>query len=123
MPRIKYKEAAGLKAKKGKPAIGNRPEKAELKKLYIKESKSIREIAETLGCSKDMVYRVLHEYKIELRPGFNRSKLRKYKLSDLEKGISEKGIRGYAKELGVHENTLRYYLIWSYSTKKSLLSH
>lgn len=110
MPRIKYKETVGLKAKRGKPTIGKRPEKTELKKLYVKESKSIREIAEILGCSKDMVYRALHEYKIELRPGFNRSKLRKYKLSDLEKGISEKGIRGYAKELGVHENTLRYYL-------------
>ena len=70
------------------------------------ESKSIREIAESLGCSKDMVYRALQEYKIELRPGYNRSQLRKYKLSDLEKGINEKGIRGCAKELGVHENIL-----------------
>ena len=82
----------------------------ELKKLYIKESRSIREVAEILGCSKDMVYRTLHEYKIELRPGFNRSKLRKYRLSDIEEGIREKGVRGYAKERGVHENTLRYYL-------------
>ena len=56
MARIKYKEAVGLEAKKGKPAIGKRPEKAELKKLYVTESKSIREIAEILGCSKDMVH-------------------------------------------------------------------
>lgn len=110
MPRIKYKEAIGLAQGRGKPSIGKRPSEPELRRFYIKESKSIREIAEILGCSKDMVYRVLHEYKIELRPGFNRSKLRKYRLSDIEEGIREKGVRGYARELGIHENTLRHYL-------------
>jgi len=110
MARIKYKEAAGIAAKRGKPSLGKKPSKAELKKLYIKESKSIREVAEILGCTKDMVYRSLKEYRFELIPGFNRSKLRKYKLSVLEEGVRDKGVRGYAKELGVHENTLRYYL-------------
>lgn len=110
MARIRYKEAIGIKVGRGRPAIGKMPDKKELKSLYIKESKSIREVAEVLRCSKDMVYRSLKEYGIELRPGFNRSKLRKYKLSVLEKGVREKGVRGYAKELGVHENTLRYYL-------------
>jgi len=38
-----------MKVKKDKPAIGRRPTKAELEKLYVKESKSIREAAETLG--------------------------------------------------------------------------
>jgi hypothetical protein len=57
-----------------------------------------------------MVYRSLIDYGVKMRPGFNRSKLRKYKISALEKRIREKGVRGYAKELGVHENTLRYYL-------------
>lgn len=111
MTRIKYKEVAGLETKRGKPAIGQKPSKAELKKLYIKESRSVREVAEILDCTKDMAYRSLKEYGIELRPGFHRSKLRKYKLSHLEKGVREKGVRGYAKELGVHENTLRYYLM------------
>jgi len=37
MARIKYKEAAGIKAKKGKLAMGKKPEKTELKKLYILE--------------------------------------------------------------------------------------
>jgi len=41
MARIKYKEAAGQKVKRGKPAIGKKPGKAELKKLYVKKSKSI----------------------------------------------------------------------------------
>lgn len=109
MARIKYKEAIGIKVGRGRPSGGKRPDKKKLKRLYIEESKSIREVAEVLGSSKDMVYRSLKEYGIELRPGFNRSKLRKYKLSHLEKGVREKGVRGYAKELGVHENTLRYY--------------
>lgn len=110
MARIKYKEVAGLEVNEGKPGIGRKPGKNDLKKLYIKESLSIREVAEVLECSKDMVYRSLKEYGIELRPGFNRSKLRRYKISVLEKGVREKGVRGYAKELGIHENTLRYYL-------------
>jgi len=54
MVRIKYKEAAGLEVKRGKPAIGKKPAKKELKILYVKESKSIREVAKILGCSKDM---------------------------------------------------------------------
>lgn len=110
MARIKYKEAVGLEPKRGKPSIGKKSSKSELKRLYLKESKSIREVAKILGCTKDMVYRSLKEYGVDLRPGFNRSKLRKYKLSVLEEGVRDKGVRGYAKELGVHENTLRYYL-------------
>jgi transposase-like protein len=110
MARIKYKEAAGLEVKRGKPSISHKPSKAELKRLYVRESKSIREVAGILGCSKDIVYRCLKEYGIELRPGYNRSKLRKFKLSVLEQGVRDKGVRGYAKELGIHENTLRYYL-------------
>ena len=110
MPRIKYEEAVGLKAKKGKPAIGKRPEKAELKKLYIEESKSIREIAEILGCSKDMVYRSLEEYQIERRPGYNRSKLRIYELAYLKREIKKKGHKEFALELGVDASTLRKHI-------------
>ena len=108
MPRIKYKEAVGLEAKKGKPEIGKRPEKAELKKLYVKESKSIREIAEILGCSKDMVYRSLQEYRIERRDHRQkRSQLQDYDLSYLKKVIKQKGFVQIAAELGVHNTTLR----------------
>jgi len=93
-----------------KPAKGSKPEKRVLQKLYVKESKSVREIAESLGCTKDMVYRSLKEYGIERRSNACRSKLRKHRIKDLEAGIREKGVRGYSKELGVHENTLRYYI-------------
>jgi DNA invertase Pin-like site-specific DNA recombinase len=48
-------------------STGEKPSKSEMRRLYIKESKSIREVAEVLGCSKDMVYRTLGEYGIEIR--------------------------------------------------------
>lgn len=110
MAKIRYKEALGLEVKRGRPAIAKKPERKELHRLYVKESKSIREVAETLRCSKDMVYRCLKKYGIAIRPGYNRSRLRKYNLSILQNGVKVKGIRVYAKELGVHENTLRHYL-------------
>ncbi len=110
MPRMKYKEAVGLEAKRGKPAIGNMPEKTKLKKLYISESKSIREIAEILSCSKDMVFRSLEEYKIERRPRYNRSKLRIYYLAYLKREIKKKGYGEFSRELGVDVSTLRKHI-------------
>ena len=106
---MKYKEAAGLKVKKGKPAIGKKPSNAELKRLYVKESRSIREVAKILGCSKDMIYRELKEYEIERRPGFKRSKLRNYMPSYLRKEVKEKGSEQVARELGITTRTLRKY--------------
>lgn len=110
MIRITDKEAIDQKVMKSCPSISKKPTKTELRRLYISESKSIREVAEILGCSKDMVYRTLKEYRIARRSNACRSKLRKYKLITLEKGIQEKGLRGFAAELGVHKNTLRHYL-------------
>ncbi len=99
-----------MKKGKRRPAVGKKPDKKDLEKLYVKESKSIREVAEVMRCSKDMVYYALREYGIERRSNLCRSRLRKYKLSIIEKGVRDKGVRGYAKRMGVHENTLRYYL-------------
>jgi len=110
MARIKYLEAAGLEVRRGRPAKGSKPSKKEILDLYVKEAKSIREVAGKLGCTKDMVYRSLKEFRIEIRSGHSRSKLRQYVFSDLEKGIEAKGLRGFAKELGVHENTVRHYI-------------
>lgn len=109
MVRIKYKEAVGLKIKPGRPSQGKKPEKKELKRLYIKESKSIREVAEVLGCSKDMVYRALKEFGIERRPGIKRSRLRDYKPSYLIKEVKEKGSELVSRELGITTRTLRKY--------------
>ena len=110
MARIRYKEAARVDVKKGRPSLGNKPDKDELKKLYVKELKSIREIAEGLGCSKDMVYRALKEYKIETRPDHKRSKLRHYNKSCLKKLVEEKGITNTANLLAVNKSTLKKYI-------------
>jgi len=110
MARIKYKEVAGLEVKRGRPPIRKKPSKTELKKLYMKESKSIREVADVLGCSKDMVYRSLKEYGFELRPGFNRSRLRVYDLAYIKREVSKKGFGNIAKELGVDVSTLRKHI-------------
>jgi hypothetical protein len=91
-------------------AIGARPDKTTLQRLYEKQLKSVREVAEILGCSKDMVYRALNEYGIKTRSNKRRSQLKDIKHSVLEREINKKGIRGYARELGVDESTLRHHL-------------
>lgn len=108
--RMPYKKAITQKVKPGRPSIGNKPDKTELIKLYIKEAKSIREIAEHLGCSKDMVYRSLEEHNIERRPGYNRSKLRIHDLAHLKREIKKKGYKEFALELGVDVSTLRKHI-------------
>jgi len=88
-----------------------KPSKSKLKKLYIRESKSIRDIAEILGCSKDMVYRALKEYDIQRRKHVEkRSQLKDYSLPFLKKEIRVKGFDQVASELGVHNTTLRRYV-------------
>lgn len=108
--RIPYKKALGQKVKPGRPSTGKRPEKKELLKLYIKEKKSIREIAENMGCSKDMVYRSLRENEILRRPDNKRSKLTKYEKSFLRIEVKKKGITKTAKELEVDTRTLKKFI-------------
>lgn len=101
-----------LKVKKqgpGRPAK-DRPRKEELQRLYVDESRSIREIAEILRCSKDMVYRSLGEYDFELRPRTRRSQLRTYEMDYLRNEVKRKGFKQAAVELGVGVTTLREYL-------------
>jgi transposase len=110
MTRIKYKEAIGIKVGTGRPSTGAKPEKEVLDKLYVQESRSIREIAEILGCKKDVVYYWLKKFGIETRTMAKRSKLLRYSLAELKDGVMTKGGRGYARELGVDESTLRHHL-------------
>ena len=109
MARIRDEEI-GMDAKPGRPKVDKNPRKVELQRLYAREGKSIREIAAHLGLHPDTIHYWLKKYGIKTRSMAKRSKLRKYKRSTLEKGIMERGIRGYAKQLEVHENTLRNYL-------------
>jgi len=110
MARIKYLEAIGREIKRGRPPAGPAPSKADLIKLYVKEERSVREVAAAAGCSKDMVHRALKAYGIDVRPKASRSRLRTISLPDLEAGIKAKGIRGLARAIGVDEGTIRHYL-------------
>jgi sugar diacid utilization regulator len=87
-----------------------KPAKRTLTRLYVDQSLSLREIAERLGLHADTVHYHLKRYGIDIRTNAKRSQLRAYRLETLEKGIREKGLRGYARELEIHENTLRHYL-------------
>ena len=112
MPRLKYKDAVGLEVKRGKPPIGNKPSRTVLRRLYVREARSIREVADLQGCTKDMVYRALGEYEIKRR---ERSKtkesvLSSYPLSHLEDEIAKDGYREAAKKLGVGSSTLYFYV-------------
>lgn len=94
-----------------KPARGKKPKKTDLKRLYINEKRSIRNIAALIGCSKDMVYRALNEYKIQIRDHTEkRSQLHDYDLPTLKKEIKIKGFNQVATELGVYNMTLRRYI-------------
>jgi DNA invertase Pin-like site-specific DNA recombinase len=94
----------------GKPAKGIKPEKTELRNLYIKELKSIRDIADILGCSKDMVYRAL-KYDIQRRKYVEKmSQLKDFNLSYIKKEIMIKRFNRVASELAVHNTTLRRYI-------------
>ncbi len=83
-----------------KPAKGPKPSKSDLKRLYIKESRPVRNIAELLDCSKDMVYRDLQEYGIQRRiHNEKRFQLLEYDLRTLKREIKAKGYNQVATEL------------------------
>jgi len=98
------------RARRGRPPSGVAPSKKVLLRFYTEEGKSIREIGESLNCSKDMVARALKAHGIEARANVKRSQLRDFPKEALLSLVSDKGIRGLARELGIHENTLRNYL-------------
>ena len=94
----------------GRPPSGKAPSNRDLVRLYVNEGKAIREVAEALGCSKDMVARALKAYGIEARTNAKRSGLIQYGAKVLETLVKEKGIRGTAKELGVSPSTLSRFM-------------
>ena len=94
----------------GRQSIRRRPKKAELRMYYERQGKSVREIAEQLGCSKDMVFRCLKEYQIKARTNARRSSLRRYDLQYLEEGVKRQGLRGFARELRIDNSTLLHHI-------------
>lgn len=94
----------------GKPLVPKKPSRAKLIKLYIKESKSIRAVASELGLHPDTVHYWLKKYGVETRSKTRKSQLLSVSLDEIEKKISKIGIRGYARELGLSDGTIRHHL-------------
>jgi hypothetical protein len=104
------KQIASLKGRGGRPSYKKKPLEDDLRRLYETEDRSVREIADLLGCSKDIVFRCLKEYQIKARANARRSNLRQYDLQVLEEGIKAEGLRGFARELRVDSSTLLHHV-------------
>lgn len=104
--------ARGQKVRHRRPGrqIGPPPSRAALVRLYVEGNQTARDVAAALGCSKDMVIRSLKDYRIKVRTRTKRSKLLAIDLAVLEAGVRDKGVRGYARDIGVDESTLRHHL-------------
>ncbi|MBA7611417.1 hypothetical protein ES703_18641 [subsurface metagenome] len=87
-----------------------RPSKKTLRKLYSERGFSLREIASKYNVHWSTVGRWLDESKIKIHRIGKRSRLKKFKLPALESGVHKHGVRGFARKLGIHEDTLRRYL-------------
>jgi transposase len=110
--RVKSQKALAIEVKRGRPSTGLAPPKEDLLRLYVRERKSIREIAQELDLSKDMIARGLKRYGIKTREKSKtkESVLSKYPLSYLEDKITKEGYREAAKYLGVGNSTLYFYV-------------
>jgi predicted DNA-binding protein YlxM (UPF0122 family) len=109
MIRTLYKKAMYRKVGRGRPSKGAKPEKEEFIMLYIKESRSIREIADMLGYKKDVVHYWLKKYGIPTRTMAKRSKLIKYSLSELIDGVKKRGKMITAQGGKKHEKVVNFF--------------
>ena len=110
MGRIKYQEAVGLEVKRGRPRIGPAPSKADLVRLYIREGRSIRDVARILGITKDAVHRALKTYNVSARTPVKRSRLRDLDQAALFSDIVLYGVNETARRRNVPLRTLKDYL-------------
>ena len=109
MAGIKYQEALGLEVKIGRPVLP-RPSCAKLRRLYVQKKKTIREVAKELGLSKYLVHQTLKTCGIEIRSCVRKSALLAYSLRELEAGVRDKGLRGFAREIGFSPGTILHHL-------------
>jgi len=107
---MRGKDHQTQEVKLGRPPSERAPSKKDLIRFYTREGKSIREVAEALDCSKDMVARALKGHGIQTRTKIRKSALKKYEPRALAVLVREKGVRGAAREIGVNPSTLSRFL-------------
>lgn len=88
----------------------NEREKELLEAFYLKENKSIRDIADLLGWKKDKVHRLLKQHGIKRDKGIRKGKLTGITLEYLEKEFKKKTKVQVAKELSVSRPALYKHL-------------
>ncbi len=81
-------------------------EKKVLEALYLKEERSIREVANFLDLSKDKVHRLLISYGIKREKRIRKGKLSGLTLEYLEREFKNKSKIQIAKDLGVSRQSL-----------------
>jgi len=97
-----YLISAGRKPKPAHRPITVRPRKDRFLSFYKNEGLSFRSIAEKLVCSKNIIYRALKEYGIELRGhSEKRSRLADYDVNQLIAEVRQIGLRAMVREMGV----------------------
>ena len=84
----------------------NEREKELLEALYLKENKSIRDIADLLGWKKDKVHSLLKQHGIKRDKRIRKGKLTGITLELLEIEFEKKTKVQVAKELGVSRQSL-----------------
>ena len=110
MSRIKYREAIGQEVKRGRPRIGPTPSKADLVRLYIREGRSVREVARILGVTKDAIHRALKANEMPSRTPAKRSRLRDLDQTALFSDIVLFGVNKTAERRNIPLRTLKDYL-------------
>jgi transposase len=94
--------------KTGRPPLP-RPPAQDLKRLYVREGRSIREIAGMMNMTRDTIRRALREAGIERRSRARRSRLRRVPIETIELTIREHKMKKAAAILGVGLRTLQDY--------------
>jgi len=79
-------------------------------RLYVREEKSLRDIAAIMGLCEATIRRRLHAAGVAMRSNAPRSRLRNLNQARLFASIAEIGVRKTAKRWRINERTLKYYL-------------
>ena len=94
----------------GSPKVSKKLDRKTLLKLYAEQLKSIRGVAKELNLHPDTVHYWLKKYGIQTREKTRKSQLSTIQVEEIERKVRELGIRGYARELGISEGTVRHHL-------------